>query len=759
MMKIWKTLPVALAGAQLMTGCGGGDSSDDGPNENSGVTFSLFAPTDGTIPFPFNALFADASSETGLSADATLNIPNTSEAPFVRDANRLDGFSTTASLFTDFLGAEVDLNTTDQGIVIINTATGAALTPGVDYQVSRSSVIPTRTRLLIQPLAPLAPATQYVVIVTRALRSGNGGSITPSQQFGIVSNPAPFPSEDNPAPPNFTPEQIGTLQAIRQQLIRPIFDNLIDADPDPTPGIDGDDVVLTWSFTTQSIGASLSRLNANAPAITPRIGVANTGLTTRDINAALPPVADVYAGEVDLPYYLEAASNPNDPAPTTTFWASDGTNAGGASPIGIPCQVVQPSESTTGCYPDPVRRSTQSVPVLVTVPNANSGQSMPSDGWPVVIFQHGITGDRSNMFAVAPALAAAGFVTVAIDLPLHGIVDSSSPLYQPGTTTERTFNLDLVNNETGAPGPDGNIDSSGNQFINLSSVITSRDNNRQAVSDLIQLTATVRAGDIPVINPTTGTPTGVIAIDTTETEYVGHSLGGIVGTVFSGVNSDVNAVTLAMPGGGIGRLLDGSAAFGPRIAAGLAASGVSEGTDNYETFLRFAQTLVDSGDPINYAAAANANHPIHLIEVVGGANNGQNPPDLVVPNFVSRNVAGDGPCPASAQFLPFLDTACEAGPLSGTNPLVNVMGLDTVDIAPPYSGGSVMDADLAVRFAAGTHSSILTPDATGTPGVDASQSQQTTCEMQSQTAAFLASAAAGAPSVPVEASNCSAVPQ
>jgi len=41
------------------------------------------------------------------------------------------------------------------------------------------------------------------------------------------------------------------------------------------------------------------------------------------------------------------------------------------------------------------------VPVIVTVPNAGSGQAKPSGGWPVVIFQHGITANRTNVLAVA----------------------------------------------------------------------------------------------------------------------------------------------------------------------------------------------------------------------------------------------------------------------------------------------------------------------------------------------------------------------
>ena len=44
----------------------------------------------------------------------------------------------------------------------------------------------------------------------------------------------------------------------------------------------------------------------------------------------------------------------------------------------------------------------------------------PADGWPVVIFQHGIAQDKSNAAAIAGTLAIAGFATVAIDHPLHG---------------------------------------------------------------------------------------------------------------------------------------------------------------------------------------------------------------------------------------------------------------------------------------------------------------------------------------------------
>ena len=85
--------------------------------------------------------------------------------------------------------------------------------------------------------------------------------------------------------------------------------------------------------------------------------------------------------------------------------------------------------------------------------------------------------------------AAAGYAAVAIDFPLHG-VSPDDPLLAPlyvgngpfaGVANERTFDVDYVNNQTGAPGPDGIIDPSGAHIINLPSAPTTRDNLRDMI--------------------------------------------------------------------------------------------------------------------------------------------------------------------------------------------------------------------------------------------------------------------------------------
>src|SRR5690606_4634741 len=69
------------------------------------------------------------------------------------------------------------------------------------------------------------------------------------------------------------------------------------------------------------------------------------------------------------------------------------------------------------------------VPVLVTYPTDSACTSAkPAEGWKTIIFQHGITTDRTASLGFANQMAApaAGcYATVAIDMVAHG-VDAST---------------------------------------------------------------------------------------------------------------------------------------------------------------------------------------------------------------------------------------------------------------------------------------------------------------------------------------------
>ncbi len=620
--------------------------------ENAASPKALFAPASGIIPSSTDLLF------TG-STDGTLNIPvqesmSDGQKALVAQLNTLDGFSTTNPVTTTF-SAPLDEETVTLGQTVFvlelqtDPATGAVV--GAVPLTTPDKMVVTmadanKTKMAFVPTAPLKPATRYYVVLTNGIQAVGGTPIKADTTYQLVKGDIPLSGDF---------EKLEPLRKATNQL-----EGLA-----ATAGINKDNIVLSWTFTTQSMGKSLAALaEANLDST---IAAQATGLDTKKAldptgaNPAISGAADIYAGTIKLPYYLNKPANPNDPAILQGSWQID---------------------KTTGL---PTKTADVTVPVLITVPNATSGKTKPADGWPVVIFQHGITANRTSLLGIAETLAKAGFVGVAIDMPLHGL--SSGPLYIKGA--ERTFDVDFVNNDTKEKTPDGIADDSGDYFINLQSLLTSRDNVRQAVADLMVL-----KNSIDSLDP-------LVPVDASNIRFIGHSLGGMVGTIFLAFNDDVGAATLAMPGGGIANVLAASPTFGPIINKGLAENGLTPGSDAYASFIGATQWIIDAADPINHGKVAAEKHNIHMLEVVGGAGA---LPDQVIPNNVP------------------------SAPLSGTDPLARVMGL----VNTKTSAADAAGLDVLVKFNAGGHSSILRPDPQDAPVV------AVTVEMQTQTAGFMA---------------------
>ncbi len=663
-------LAVASAVCSLfLVACGGTDNdieADLQVNRTDAGFNARFAPADSIVPFPSNLLF------TGHT-DKTLNIPVTDANDYSDPQvalNTLDGFSTIAPITTSFTRAIESATLSAQTVhvykVTLSGVAGAVtsvvreLTYGTEFVAAVSSVDSEGKTLVIQPLAPLEPKSSYMVTLTRGIQSTDGRLVAPEATYLITKRTSALIDGSNASlVPTLTDAEAQALEPLR------LLTNYQEAAL-AGQGISSDSVVLSWTFTTQSIGDVLSVVHTNAT------GTAS-GLTAIGDTAALlgagPGLANVYAGALTLPYYLTAASNQFDANPLNKFWLGAG-------------DTFLTWDNTT-----PVKTSDQAVPLLLSIPKSGSAP------WPVVIFQHGITSNRSAMLAIADTLASAGFATVAIDMPLHGL-PTTSPLY---SGMERTFDLDLVDNNTTAAGPDGTADTSGTHYINLNNLVVTRDNLRQSVADLFALHSALATMDYDG---------GGADFDTSNVYFLGHSLGGMVGVPFLSLETNVKDAVLAMPGSGIPKLLDGSASFGPVIAAGLGAAGVTKGTATYESFMGAAQTIVDSGDPANYATGAATGRGILQFEVVG--DGGSNLPDQVIPNNVMA-AAPTGTVPA---------------PLSGTDPLASLLGLTNVSTTT----AAASDQLAQVRFTAGGHSSILDPTANAT----------VTTVMQGATATFLA---------------------
>lgn len=657
-------------------------------NNGSPVTAVItarFDPSAGVVPFPTNLLLSGTT-------DLTLNIPVPNPNDFSNPQvaiNALDGWGTVAPWSTTFSAAvapssvvagqsvrlfEVTLTGPGGGV----TGVVRELSPGTEFVTALAPSDPTNRTLVIIPTRPLQQLTSYMAVITNGIRDTAGNDATPDQPYFLAKRTSPLvDAAGNSTDPLLPSATARALEPLRQLV------NSQEAAA-ASRGIPRDRIVLSWVATTQGITPVMSALRSTLRPTSATL--VPTGQNIGQLSGgALPPIADVFIGFVELPYFLEAPTAQNPTALLTTFWRA----APGAYVPPFNTAGLNPNSTfVTFANPLPVVRSTQRVPVLVTIPNANSGRQRPGAGWPVAIFQHGITGNRTQAIGIAAAMAQAGFAVVAIDLPLHGL-PPTNPLHVSNTpfagiARERTFDVDLLNNQTGAPGPDGIPDASGAHFINLSSLLTSRDNLRQAAADLSTLALTIPFMD--------ANGDGAPDFDGARIHFVGQSLGAMVGTVFLANEPTVNVGVLSVPGGGIARLLEASPTFGPQIRAGLAAAaGLQPGTPAYDQYFAATQIVIDSADPINWGIARVAN-ALFLQQVDG---------DLVVPNAVA------------------------GAPLSGTQPLIAALGLQTI-------GATLSDPNgvrAAVRMSAGDHGSLLSPVA----------SPAATIEMQGQAASMMAS--------------------
>jgi|GEM_PF-187741 len=800
-----RTVMAALLGSAILSACpsGGGSSAPagtepDSPEQSSQATLK-FSPFTGEFPLPTNLLFDLDPSTT----DFTLDIP--SDSPPALAGNQLDGWSTLAPITIDATKA-IDPATLAGAVRLFRVCgdpfrfgspTGVPLgefIPGVDFSIGIAAANPNK--IIVKPLRPfpdkydatsvaacpagaqgnLNKGNTYVVVVTNAIKDTDGEDVSASGVYELSKGTECFyrfptdgatdcPGTDENDPVGITPAGIeaglGTASDASQQSSENVR-RLVNGQEglaafiasQGTAPLNPADIILSFSYSPVSIDNpdSLTIPSEGGPVKFPstwdvvKTAAASAGagqnITLFETGQTVPGGSGrILVGKVQVPYYLEAPSGSNPTAPLTEAWKADEASSLNGN-----------SSNLTFNNPTPVKTADIDIPILAVVPELAN----PTSNLPVAILQHGITANRVAVAAVAEALSKAGIASIAIDLPLHGIPPGDDfdflraddpnlvPLGLPG---ERIFDVDYVNNTTGAAGPDGNVDASGTHFINLADLVVSRDNLRQAVSDLLTVKAALP--NMVAVNPAVQPPAPTVSFDATKVFYFGHSLGGIVGGTFLAQAPDVLAGSLAMPGGGIAKLLDASAAFGPRITAGLAAAGVNEGTDDFESFLYFAQAAVDVGDPINHAS--NVSVPVHLIEVVGGGiatSTGPAvvsipvPSDLVVPNDAFDPQAG-------------IETIPELG-VGGTDPLITALGISTIEqrIAGNCNTRPAVAAPVAVQFDTGTHSTVAKPtDTIPTPGgnLDFDFSAEFD-EMLTQIAGFFGRVAAGAGNtVPVDA--------
>jgi len=253
--------------------------------------------------------------------------------------------------------------------------------------------------------------------------------------------------------------------------------------------------------------------------------------------------------------------------------------------------------------------------------------------YPAVIYNHGITNDRSNSLPVGNQLGAACYsqdaatglfsltglpcyVTISIDQPLHGasvtLDDALAPTGSasqisgltnvdfarvagipmtgaPAELRERHFGYTVTDPTTLAAGklPNGFV-ASGSMFINLQNFQNSRDNLRQQILDLSTLNASLSSISTQLLAQadvqaddnglaTFDTTIGGTTITSVTNHFIGHSLGGINGLPHVASNNKsfggaLLAVGAAVQAGDVTCATAGCSRFLPNISPVRAAN-------------------------------------------------------------------------------------------------------------------------------------------------------------------------------------------
>ncbi|MDB4970039.1 MAG: Lipase-like protein [Myxococcales bacterium] len=260
----------------------------------------------------------------------------------------------------------------------------------------------------------------------------------------------------------------------------------------------------------------------------------------------------------------------------------------------------------------PSVKSTDHIPFILVLPiRANYAAT------PIVIFQHGINGDRSAVLTVANSYAARGYATLGIDELWHG-----SRL--PG-------NVDEKMNLSGDPGSDGIgdptaagavqyfFDFAGDSNNGVLAVDPRyiRDNFRQASVDLMQTVRMAKGGDWSdvVTQSSAAMPElAALTLDGTKLVYTGESFGSILGAIVLAVDPLLQAAVLDVGGGGmLVDLVTNSPQFAQLLQPFVAGAFDTLVDVNHpvetpaagQMSLNFLQQVIEPGDGVALAAMAD----------------------------------------------------------------------------------------------------------------------------------------------------------
>ncbi len=530
----------------------------------------LYDPAAGTIPFPNDLLYDAANKKVNIPAPAS---ETAAEKQLRLGLNSLDGFSTQGSAFAGFVGT-IDVKTVKllSGVIVAE----ASGTPVMDATVK---VVDTAPAIVITPSKPLKEKTQYAVVLVSkraavpskkaaaGLTDAGGNRLAASSFLAMIRSRAALTRDGKSTISSLddaTAKQLETARLAHKKL----FDLL---ETNSLLPIKREDVVAAWAFTTQSITAPLTKMRA----------------LPWQVLAAADAGAPTLAGTLDdkLTGYPAGKAKNNIAA-----WVQKGT---------FTSYNLLDQHGSAAFYPDQAKCpaticKATTVPFSLAVPKG----TMPANGWPVVLYQHGGGRGRLTAMDLADDFAATGIATLAFDAVYHGDRTwcQKDSHCTAGTCVKGACSAGKLADTDG----DGIPDASGDRFLTFANPFAIRDNIRQHVIDAAALLRALSLGGAGAIKDGAG-KANAVQLDKTRVYYASQSLGSIMGTLVLAADPLPSRAALNVPGAPLVDIVLTSPGYKADKDALLKANDVKEGTLGY---LRLANTfhwIMDPADPGNFA--------------------------------------------------------------------------------------------------------------------------------------------------------------
>jgi pimeloyl-ACP methyl ester carboxylesterase len=709
------------------------------------------------IPFPTDLVRDPETGKLALSSQACES--PTALATRVGILNTLDGFGTYEVPIQVTFTEEFDEASLADNVVLYKiTSVGPAATP-VPIVTRKTTTLrvtsgtcttpETVNALVVIPAVPLAEKTTYILALKKGITSAGGEPFSPSYTWGLVSakqSPVTLDANGNvvadrtPLDPADEAQrvQLRSLFGLWKSLEAPLL--FLDQTPFMTEsGATRADLLVATSFTTQTITDPLDPLKAGSPAA--ELSQADFLVDPTALSFG-PYMALCTGGETPAECVMKLALGGCAPATTGCSVANytAGTAACGLYACAAVGNVLVGAIGTTnyqkqipnptaglpvkqGAWSDPLHPTAQGSLALQTIAMTPAGTA-PADGWPVVVFGHGLANNKENLFAIGGKLAVAGFASIAIDFSQHGSravrtstdvalgcmghcysaanTDTGVECETTGATAGPGVCDALAGETCGSQAVSGAINppspSSAPQCyeaIFSADLTVTRDNIRQTILDLERVVNTVKACGT--------TNCGAFQADPDRIFYGGISLGSLIGATAASIHPDVKGAALNVGGVGwldvientatkslqcslVNSLIDAGVVSGekwtPSSTTDVCTTGAWKLQPGYATFSAVARWVLDSADAANFVVRLRGK-PHMIQEVVG---------DMVVPNVAQEREAAitgvAAEVEASSAYNPGAPTS-ESAAIS-TMPLMSKYITYTTDANHTYAHGSLL---------------------------------------------------------------------